>query len=68
MCTIAVELHFKFTLQVLRYSVEEGGVSKSVLVVEPLEEEDLGLYQCRAENFLVHIEDSLELLGEGNFR
>ena len=42
-------------------------MSKSVLEVEPLVVEALGLYQCRAENFLGHIGDFLELFGEGKF-
>ena len=54
-------------MQVLQYSGGEGEVSKSVLEVEPLLEEALGLYQCRAENFLGHIGDFLELFGEGKF-
>ena len=55
-------------LQVLHDSVGEGGVSKSVLKVEPLVGEALGLYQCRAENYLGHSEDSLQLIGEETFR
>ena len=60
------ERECKLFLQVFWDSVEKGGVSKSVLEVEPLVEEALGLYQCRAENFLGHIRDSIQLAGEEN--